>query len=92
MDGEREVGCYTTKDLAMKVWHFLNEISDNKNLEIRIKPYTDKCYLFDDKSIRLRSNGSIIHDKLDRAEYLRLINFDIPQTDMESMRLYRMKK
>lgn len=88
---EKVVGCYKNKELARKVFNFLHENSENKNLEIKFRDYRDKCHIFDDGSIRLQSNGSVIHNKLDRKEYLRLVNFDIPQTDMESYKLYQMK-
>ncbi len=83
-DSEREVGNYINKDLATKVWHFLYQVNDNKNIEIRIREYVDKCVVCN-SGIRLEDtpNGRItmINDKLDRKEYLRLINIDIPKND-----------
>lgn len=77
---EYEVGCYINNDIAIKVWHFLQQVNDYKNIEIKIKEYAGQCIVCD-AGIRLRDtpNGRItmINHKLDRKEYLRLINIPI---------------
>jgi hypothetical protein len=90
-ENEQQIGCYINNNLATKVWHFLREVNDNKNIEIKINEYVGKYVIFDDGSIRLLSGGTILHDKLDRKEYLRLINIEVPRTDIESMRNYELK-
>jgi len=69
----------------MKVWHFLHDVNDNKNINIEIKEYVDECIICN-ACIRLKNipNGCItmICDKLDRKEYLRLININIIENDI----------
>lgn len=77
---EREIGCYINKDIARKVWDFMHEIN-NGNFEIKIKEYKDECVRCD-AGLRLKNiyNGRIVMicEKLDRKEYVRLINIEIP--------------
>lgn len=89
-ESKREVGYYLNKHLAQKVWRFLHDVSDNKNMEIIFEEYVDKCIYSNDGSIRLQHNNKVICDKLDRKEYLRLINIEI-KTDIESMKDYQLK-
>jgi uncharacterized protein YwlG (UPF0340 family) len=70
-DTEYEAGNYSNIDLAIKIWRFLLEINDDKNIEIKIK----KCIVCNKDII-------MIQEKLDRKEYLRLINIDIPINDI----------
>lgn len=80
-DTEYEIGNYINKELAMKVWYFLYEINDNKNIEIKIKEYVSR-FVICNAGIRLKDTPkgriTMICDKLDRKEYLRLINIKIP--------------
>ena|SRR5436190_19656523 len=84
-DTEYEIGNYVNKDLAMKVWHFLSQVNDNKNIEIKIKEYMSQCIICN-AGIRLKDTPkgriTMITEKLDRKEYLRLINIDIPINDI----------
>jgi hypothetical protein len=80
-DTEHEIGNYINKDLAMKVWYFLNQVNDYKNMEIKIKEYIGQCIICN-AGIRLKDTPkgriTMITEKLDKKEYLRLINIDIP--------------
>ncbi len=83
-DTERTIGNYINKDLALKVWHFLYQVNDDKNIEIKIKEYVAQ-FVICNAGIRLKDTPkgciTMICDKLDRKEYLRLINIEIPQND-----------
>ena len=89
-DTEYEIGNYINKEIAMEVWHFLHKVNDNKNIEIRIKEYIGECIVCK-AGIRLKTTPkgciTMIYEKLDRKEYLRLINIDIPINDVEIQHL-----
>lgn len=82
---EYEIGCYINNELAKKVWDFLYQVNDNKNIEIKIRQYVGKCDI-SNTIISLinipKGFSTIIHDKLDRKEYLRLININIPENNL----------
>jgi hypothetical protein len=76
-DSEKIIGYYKSKQLASKVWHFLNQVNDFPNVEIKIHEYSGEYTRAENGEIRLQRGGAIIIDKLDKKEYLRLINIDM---------------
>jgi hypothetical protein len=83
-DTEYEIGNYINEDIAKKVWSFLYQVNDYKNMEIKIKKYLSQCIICN-AGIRLKDTPkgciTMICEKLNRKEYLRLINIDIPKND-----------
>jgi hypothetical protein len=75
-DNIQVIGCYTTNALALKVVSFIREIITNNNVDIKITQYQAET-IYCDAGIRLKdtSKGCItmIYDKVDRKEYIRLL-------------------
>lgn len=77
----REIGYYTSKQLAIDVWYFMHKVNDNHiNFEIKIDNYSAE-FVYCPAGIRLKDtpNGKItmLCDKLTREEYVRLMNINV---------------
>jgi len=87
-DMVKEIGCYKTKELALKACKFLMEF--HTNVDWKTNTYYDE-FVYCKNGIRLKSTPkgkiTMIIDKLDKIEYQRLLAIELKEGKCEVIEL-----